>query len=78
MQGYARRSRLVALGLSVGALGGLVTAMVVNERPVATPAAGPSTSPTVTTPDPFATGTTATPASEPLTGRARRTITSAS
>ena len=81
MSGHARRSRLVALGLSVGGLAGLVTGMVTSERPAPaapapqTAAAGPTT---VTTPDPFAAGDPATPPSSPPTSRARRTITSAS
>jgi hypothetical protein len=75
MPGHARRSRLVALGLSVGGLAGLVAGMVANERPAPEPLA---TSPTVTTLDPFAAGSPATPPSSPPTSRARRTITSAS
>jgi hypothetical protein len=75
MPGHARRSRLVALGLSVGGLAGIVTGMVANERPTPEPVA---TSPTVTAPDPFTTGSPATPPSTPPTSRARRTITSAS
>lgn len=75
MPGHAHRSRLVALGLSVGGLAGLVTGMVVTERPAAEPVA---TSPAVTAPDPFATGSQATPPSTPPTSRVRRTITSAS
>src|SRR4051794_16106929 len=47
--GPARRSRVVALGVSAGTLAGLVTGMVLTEHP-APPAAGA----TVTTiPDPF-------------------------
>jgi len=49
--------------------------MVVTETPAAEPVA---TSPTVTAPDPFTTGSPATPPSTPPTSRVRRTITSAS
>lgn len=75
MPGHARRSRLIALGLSVGGLAGLVAGMLANEQPAREPVA---TSPTVTTLDPFVTGSPATPPSSPPTSRARRTITSAS
>ena len=75
MPGHARRSRLVALGLSVGGLAGLVTGIVLNEHPVAQPAAGATT---VTSTDPFTAGAAATPASDSPFGHGRRTITSAS
>lgn len=79
MPGSARRSRLVALGLSVGGATGIVAGMVANEQPVAAPAPPPaSAGPTVTTTDPFVTGSPATPASSPPTSRVRRTVTSAS
>ncbi len=80
MSGHARRSRLVALGLSVGALVGLVTAMVATEHPA--PAAAGTTGTTVAdATDPFSAGGPATPpSSSPSTGdrRIRQTITSAS
>lgn len=75
MWGHARRSRLVALGLSVAALAGLVTGMVLTEHP------RPATAgPTAGAPDPFAAGGPATPpsASPSPGGRFRQTITSAS
>lgn len=78
MPGPARRSRLVALGLSVGGLAGLVAGMVANERPAPAGGPPPATGPAVTVPDPFAAGSPATPPSSPPTSRARRTITSAS
>lgn len=68
---YARRSRLVALGLSVGALLGLVTAMVATEHPRPVPAA-----PAATSGDPFAAGRPATPPSS--SAGFHQTITSAS
>lgn len=74
---YARRSRLVALGLSVAALLGLVTAMVATEhaRPVA-PAPAPAA---VASPDPFTAGGPATPPSTSPPARGfHQTITSAS
>ena len=76
MPGPARRSRVVALGLSVGALGGLVTGMVLTEHPA--PATAGATVSTV--PDPFTAGGPATPASSlaPPSTRFRQTITSAS
>jgi hypothetical protein len=76
MPGPARRSRAVALGLSVGALGGLVTGMILTEHP-APPTAGATVS---TVPDPFSAGRPATPASFPAPAPAgfRQTITSAS
>lgn len=73
MWGHARRSRLVALGLSVGALVGLVTGMVATEHP--RPA---SAGPTAAAPDPFTAGGPATPPSTTAPGRFRQTITSAS
>jgi hypothetical protein len=85
MSGPARRSRLVALGLSVGGLLGLVTGMVATEHPrpaAAGPAAAGSASagPSVVAPDPFTAGGPATPPSaRPADGRRiRQTITSAS
>ncbi len=92
MPGHARRSRLVALGLSVGGLAGLVAGMVANEHPAPAPpapqTAAPSpttvsspttiTSPTISASDPFAAGAPAAPPSSPPTSRVRRTITSAS
>ncbi|HTJ76791.1 MAG TPA: hypothetical protein VL337_15655 [Acidimicrobiales bacterium] len=75
MPGPARRSRAVALGLSVGALGGLVTGMVLTEHPA--PATAGATVSSV--PDPFAAGRPATPASSaPAPAAFRQTITSAS
>lgn len=79
MPGPARPSRLVALGLSAGAMAGLVTGMVRSEHPV--PAPSPSADgPAVTAaPDPFTSGGPATPpSSPPVPGRFRQTITSAS
>ena len=78
MWGHARRSRLVALGLSVGALVGLVTAMVATEHPApAQPSAGGPAS--AAAPDHFTAGRPATPPSAPpAAGRFRQTITSAS
>lgn len=76
MSGPARRSRLVALGLSVGGLVGLVTGMAVTEHPSPAPSG-----PTVAAPDPFTAGGPATPpsTSPPADGRRiRQTITSAS
>lgn len=78
MPAPARRSRLVALGLSVGGLVGLVTGMVATEHPVGGAAgAAPSHGPAVSAPDPFAAGGPATPPSGPVP-RFRQTITSAS
>ncbi|HEX3623020.1 MAG TPA: hypothetical protein VHT97_11955 [Acidimicrobiales bacterium] len=75
MSGHARRSRLVALGLSVGGLVGLVGGMVATEHPRAA-----TTGPTVAAPDPFTAGGPATPPSTTPTpgSRFRQTITSAS
>jgi hypothetical protein len=76
MPGPARRSRIVAVGLSVGTLVGLVTGMILTEHPASPPAQS-----TVTTaPDPFTTGRPATPASSspPEPAGFRQTITSAS
>jgi hypothetical protein len=75
MPGPARRSRVVAVGLSVGTLLGLVTGMILTEHP-----ASPPQSAVTTAPDPFTTGRPATPASSPPAGPAgfRQTITSAS
>ena len=77
MSAPARRSRLVALGLSVGGLAGMVTGMVATEHPRPAP---PLDSQIVAAPDPFAAGGPATPPSStaPPTGRLRQTITSAS
>lgn len=69
---YARRSRLVALGLSVGALVGLVTAMVATEHPRPAPAPAAASSPA----DPFTAGGPATPPS--TSAGFHQTITSAS
>jgi hypothetical protein len=78
MWGHARRSRLVALGLSIGGLVGLVTGMVATEHP--RPATAAPAAPGVASPDPFAAGGPATPpsSSPPAGGRIRQTITSAS
>ena len=71
---YARRSRLVALGLSVGALVGLVTAMVATEHARPVPAA-----PAAASPDPFTAGGPATPPSTSPPARGfHQTIISAS
>jgi hypothetical protein len=78
MSAPARRSRLVALGLSVGGLVGLVTGMVATEHPVATAATPASSGPTATAPDPFTTGGPATPPTPGAVPRFRQTITSAS
>lgn len=82
MPGHARRSRLVALGLSVGGLAGIVTGMVATEQTAAEPVPATTSStvarPVVSAPNPFTTGSTATPPSSPPTGRVRRTVTSAS
>jgi hypothetical protein len=75
MSGHARRSRLVALGLSLAALGGLVTAMVATEHPRRAPAAE---GPAMAVPDPFTAGRPATPPSSAPGSRFRQTITSAS
>jgi len=76
MQRHARRTRLVAAGLSVGALVGLVTGMVATERvsgaPVVSGQAG------VPAADPFATGGAATPPSTSPAGRVAHTVTGAS
>jgi hypothetical protein len=80
MSGPARRSRLVALGLSVGGLVGLVTGMVATEHPRPPTAGSASAGATVVAPDPFTAGGPATPPSaSPADGRrVRQTITSAS
>ncbi len=80
MPGRARRSRLVALGLSLGGVAGIVTGMVAAERPIpeAPPPQPVAASPAVTAPDPFMAGAAAAPPESPPTSRARRTITSAS
>lgn len=71
----ARRSRLVALGLSVGGLAGLVTGMVATEHPRLTPAHTPAAA----SPDAFTAGGPATPPSAGAApGRFRQTVTSAS
>jgi hypothetical protein len=76
MPGPARRSRVVALGLSVGTLVGLVTGMILTEHPA--PSVAGTTVTTV--PDPFTAGRPATSASStpPGPGSFRQTITSAS
>jgi hypothetical protein len=69
------RSRLVALGLSVGMALGLVAGMAVTARPQApatTPGAGPTTVPLAREP------TAAEPPSSPFAGRAAITQTGAS
>lgn len=69
----ARRSRLVAAGLSVGALVGMVVGMVASEHPLPPPT-------TVVAPegDAFSAGRPATPASNPPRARIPQTVTGAS
>jgi len=70
-----RRSRMIAAGLSAGALVSLVGGMVATDHPPVPPTgAGP---PTVSSPDPFGAGGPAVPPSR-LTGQSAQTITSAS
>jgi hypothetical protein len=79
MSGPARRSRLVALGLSVGGLAGLVTGMVATEHP--RPATANPAGPSAAAVDPFDAGGPATPPSAGPSANGRRirqTITSAS
>ena len=73
----ARRSRLLAAGLSVGAAVGLVVGMVATEHPLAAGGAPPTAGPAGVT-DPFSAGGPATPPSQPSAGRIPQTVTSAS
>jgi len=76
MQRHARRSRIVAAGLGVGALVALVTGMVATERVL--PKALEKGDPGLSAADPFSAGGPATPPSVPPARRSLRTVTSAS